>query len=165
MNPVVMFPPMGGKRGTLGERFWRHVRRGADGECWPWTATKLRTGYGTINTGDATRTALAHRVCWTLHHGAIPEGKHVLHTCDNPSCVNPRHLFLGTHQDNMRDKVAKQRHPRGERQGSAKLTTADVLDIRARRAAGTPLAVLAAEYGLHRVYVSKVARRVAWRHI
>src|SRR5678815_3205705 len=95
--------------------------------CLEWQGTKhSKRGYGL----DGRK--LAHRAAWERVHGPIPEGMHVLHKCDNPPCVNVRHLFLGTHADNMRDREQKGRanHPYGERSGKAKLTDADVRYIR-----------------------------------
>lgn len=98
-------------------RFWSKVRRGSS--CWTWSGRIGDRGYGQFDDGD--RTLRAHRVAWTLTRGEIPAGMQVLHRCDNPACVRPDHLFLGTHDDNMRDMAAKGRQrggrPRQERCG------------------------------------------------
>lgn len=90
--------------------------------CWLWTAYTLPKGYGRIKVDG--KAVLAHRVSHELHVGPIPEGLHVLHRCDTPSCVNPDHLFLGTPQDNMTDKMQKGRHValKGSEHVRAKLT-------------------------------------------
>ena len=88
------------------ERFWAKVDK--SGDCWLWTASKTKEGYGYFRFDGAMRKA--HRMSWLLTNGEIPEGMLVCHTCDNPSCVNPKHLWLGTNRDNMDDMNAKGRH-------------------------------------------------------
>lgn len=99
----------------LEERFWPKVDKspgkGPNGDCWLWTGCKLPKGYGQI--GIANVPALAHRVSYELANGPIPEGLHVLHACDNPSCVNPTHLLAGTPKDNMQDMISKGRKKNG----------------------------------------------------
>jgi hypothetical protein len=86
-------------------RFWAKVSKG-DG-CWIWTGSRNPKGYGRLNTGNRVR--LAHAISWELSHGAVPDGLWVLHRCDNPPCVRPDHLWLGTAADNTADMVAKGR--------------------------------------------------------
>ena len=92
-------------------RFWASVDRRMDAECWPWTGAKNHGGYGHLKVwvGAEHSERIATRVMWTLTHGPIPDGLFVLHRCDNPPCVNPAHLFLGTNDDNMRDAFVKHR--------------------------------------------------------
>jgi len=91
----------------LEERFWEKVDvRGPD-ECWPWTRKHNPKGYGQFRKDKMVQ---AHRMAWELTNGPIPDGLDVLHTCDNPPCCNPHHLFLGTNDDNMRDMNSKGRH-------------------------------------------------------
>lgn len=103
---------MTGKHASLAERLWARINvRGPD-ECWPWTGATARRGwrYGKIGAGgECGATLLAHRVCWAVCFGPIPDGLFVLHHCDNPPCCNPRHLFLGTDADNMADMKAVER--------------------------------------------------------
>lgn len=90
------------------ERFWASVNRGGENDCWIWTGAARPTGYGICRWRQ--RPDGAHRVSWEMANGrAVPDGMYVLHRCDNPQCVNPRHLFVGTHSDNMRDMLAKGR--------------------------------------------------------
>jgi len=104
-------------REPLAGRFWAKVQMIPFHPCWEWAGSQ-GNGYGQIGAGGGEAGSIgAHRASWLIHHGPIPDGVFVLHRCDNKTCVNPDHLFLGTPGDNMRDKVAKGRHnsPRGER--------------------------------------------------
>jgi len=97
-------------RRSLEERFWKKVEVRGEDECWLWTAGKNKKGYGQINSGDGHGTLLkAHRVAWALSRGPIPKGLCVLHYCDVPTCVNERHLWLGSKADNNADMKHKGR--------------------------------------------------------
>lgn len=99
---------------TLEERFWGKVEKSTDPDgCWEWTAGRFSKGYGAFSIKG--RNQKANRVAWQLVHGTIPEGLCVLHKCDNPGCVRPDHLFLGTNLDNSKDCSQKGRRPRGDR--------------------------------------------------
>jgi hypothetical protein len=118
----------------VAERFWERVNKTAG--CWLWTGSLGFYGYGQLSAGRNGLTPLrAHRLSWELHNGSIPDGLHVLHHCDNPTCVRPDHLFLGRAADNSLDKVAKGRarggSMKGERNPSAKLNEQQVDAIRA----------------------------------
>ncbi len=123
----------------IGPRFWQKVNQDGPiplhrpeiGPCWVWTAALGNWGYGVIGFGR--RLVKAHRASWELHYGPIPVGLKVLHHCDNPPCVRPDHLFIGTLTDNSRDMVSKGRRfvPRGEQAALAKLTADQVRQIRA----------------------------------
>lgn len=122
-------------KNSFEERFWSKVKRMKSNECWEWIGYLKPDGYG-LTRNINMKKHNAHRVAWEIIHGEIPkgEGYHgycVLHKCDNRSCVNPSHLFLGTHKDNMRDMVSKGRlNRKGENNGRAKLTLNDVNKIR-----------------------------------
>jgi hypothetical protein len=122
---------------TAEERFWTNIEKNRDNDCWRWTGALRIRDYGSYYYNG--RNQLAHRVSWQINFGPIPDGIHVLHTCDNPSCVNPEHLRLGTHQDNMADRDAKGRQydRNGEKNGRAKLTSEDVNNIRMQYSSGS----------------------------
>ncbi len=143
-----------GKHGYLLKRFWARVMKG-DG-CWNWTGSHDCHGYGTI-TNMGHRIA-AHRVSWKIHFGEIPIGLYVLHRCDNRPCVNPSHLFLGTHQDNMDDMKAKGRAHR-----PCKLTAENVAEIRHHRAVGTRCVDLASRFGVSKQNISDILHGRSWR--
>lgn len=149
---------------TPEERFWSAVEKSDD--CWTWkrALNHVRGGYGCFNAGGRKMIG-AHRFSWTLHYGPIPEGLFVLHRCDNPPCVRPDHLFLGTHAENMADMEAKGRRPVGERAYQAKLTDADVVAIRNAADAGERHADIAKRYGTGRSHISQIAGGTTWTHI
>ena len=146
-------------------RLWGRVAVGDKNECWPWTGRKLPDGYGRLTIRN--RKWLAHRLAWTLTFGDIPAGLDVCHKCDNPGCCNPDHLFLGTHLDNMRDKVAKGRASAlmGEDCPTAKLTNAAVIEIRRLRAEGWTLIRLGERFNTHLSNISLICRGKAWPHV
>lgn len=93
----------------IADRFWPKVSRGSPYECWEWLGTRDRAGYGRMSTRRGQAPVRAHRVSWELHYGAIPDGMVVRHKCDNPACVNPAHLLIGTYRQNMADAVERGR--------------------------------------------------------
>ena len=147
------------------ERFWAKVEvRGPD-DCWEWTATKVGNGYGQISRGG--RVVSAHRVSWELQFGPIPEGLCILHHCDHPSCVNPTHLFLGTHADNARDRDKKGRDnqankARGEDQWNSKLTEKNVHQTRRWLAEGWTHRNIAEVLGVSRRAISYINTGETW---
>lgn len=145
------------------DRFWAKVHRPDDDGCWLWTGAVDVFGYGKLFRSKVAPPHFyrAHRLSWEINVGPIPDGLHALHHCDTPRCVNPRHLYLGTPLENARDRTARGRLSAapGERNGRAKLTDAQVAEIRARYAAGgiTQIA-LAHEYGVIQPHISRLVR-------
>lgn len=143
--------------GTAHERLMALVERGAPDECWEFTSPRNRHGYGRI--GYQREAWLAHRLAYATWVGPIPDGAVVCHTCDNPPCCNPAHLFIGTQLDNIADMARKGRARRGERVPTSKLTEADVRAIRA----DTRLqSVIAADYGIDHSAVWKIQKGTRW---
>lgn len=149
-----MFPP------ERRERFWSYVARLDDDDCWLWRGSTSKHGYGHYTVRH--RNHRAHRVSWLLTNGPIPADLHVLHDCDNPSCVNPSHLHLGTPKDNTIDRGARRRTQHGERHYCAKLTEADV---RAIRASTERRGVLAKRYGINHTAIKRCQDRITWKHV
>ncbi len=159
--------PAKGQLVPLKTRFWKYVKRGRKHECWTWFGDIDRHGYGRILVyppfvpkGRATK--LAHRVSFVMHKRKIPKGLLVLHNCNNRACINPNHLRLGTHQENMADRRIHGTLLQGERAVNAKLTAADVLAIRRDTRYQYEIAK---DYGIIQAHVSRIQRRVVWTHI
>ena len=131
--------------------------------CWIWTGAKCPAGYGFIKRKDGAQLK-AHRVSYEFTFGPIANGMFVCHRCDNPSCVRPSHLFMGSAQDNMTDMVAKGRAARncGERNGSAKLTRSQVEMIRGRNDSHERLA---ARFSVSATAIGLIKRRQRWAHL
>ncbi len=150
----------------LVDRFREKFDEGAPDECWEWQAGMFKSGYGAIRLGPPdNKVAYAHRVSYELHVGGIPDGLCVLHRCDNPSCVNPGHLFLGTRQENMEDKVRKGRQNRGSSVGTSKLHEGDVREIRLLGSRGLKQEEIAERFGVTASRVSDVLSGRAWKHV
>lgn len=148
---------------SLHKRFWRKVRIGQSGKCWEWVAAKDKDGYGTIQTNNGKQRA--NRVVWELSYGEIDAGMCVLHHCDNPSCVNPSHLFLGTLGDNNRDRAKKGRSNSvsGSEHYNAKLDETDVMFIRYWLKSGYTHQKIADVFGVSRVTITDINGSRTWK--
>lgn len=154
------------------QRFWnsyREVQRDYVTPCWEWLKSKCSGGYGTVRYKHRTRSA--HIVAWELTHGPSLDDLEVCHHCDWPPCINPSHLFKGTHRQNMQDSIVKERfvfpppHP-GELCGRSKLTEMQILEI--RRCYDTGLEnqyQLAERFGVEQSNIHAIVRRKSWKHI
>lgn len=148
---------------------WSHTDK--SGDCWIWQRGRSTAGYGSLKWGD--KRWLAHRLAYTLANGPIPKGLHVCHHCDNPPCVNPDHLFVGTARDNALDMVRKGRHrytlptarARGGQGSRTSVNEVQVVQMREKRAAGALLKDLAREYGMTNQGVRAICRGVTWAHV
>lgn len=136
------------------KRFLEKIDRGPG--CWAWRAGKTSLGYGQFRVDG--RNLYAHRVAWAHFRGELPEEAVVCHSCDNPACVNPDHLFLGTQADNLADMARK------GRQGGARLDQEKADEIRRRHARGETQTALAAEFGVSQATVWRVVEGRSWRH-
>lgn len=165
-------------------KFWASMDK--SGDCWEWTRGKISSGYGKVQFNG--KPWLTHRLSWTVANGAIPKGLWVLHTCDNPACCNPGHLFIGNRSDNMKDCASKGRigvqatpacaargdkngsrlHPerlaRGEKNNMAKLTAQQVRKIRELEGRLTKKEI-ASEFGVDVSHVYKIIKRQVWNHV
>lgn len=149
---------------TLEQRFWSRVRIGTG--CWVWIGLRDKDGYGKIVRAGKNGPGLrAHRLAWELLQGFHPGQMKVLHRCDNPSCVSPFHLFLGTTADNQQDMKRKGRSTRGERSTLAKLTETQAREIVTKRWEGASYKSLMAEYGMSKPAISHIVRGRSWPHI
>lgn len=168
-----------GRRESLATRFWRKVDKTES--CWIWIGERSHNGYGQIRSDEVQqRKRRASHVSWELHYGPIPSETYVLHRCDNPPCVRPDHLFLGTHADNMVDRSAKGRAargsrsgahqhpemvPRGESHGMSKLTESAVQHIRQTRPSRAMVLSLARQYKVDVSTIWLVFHGKTWRHL
>jgi hypothetical protein len=168
----------GPKPRPLADRFWKKVdtKNGKTpthmphiGHCWEWKASCHRTGYGKIGVGSLTdhthRWVFAHRASWFINNGEWPN-LHVLHKCDNPKCVRPEHLFLGTDLDNTRDMIDKRRRVVlcGENSGRVTLTEFQAKEIIRRRKAGENQTKMAREFGICQGQIYRIGRS-QWKHL
>lgn len=135
-------------------------RSGGPDSCWEWQGRVKNDGYGEVNRND-----LVHRLAYEATHGPIPGGMCVCHHCDNPICANPSHLFLGTHSDNVRDRVAKGRSAVGTDNGRAKLSESDVLEIVALILGGERRRAVAKRFGVDQKAITLICLGKNWGNL
>jgi hypothetical protein len=145
------------------ENFWKKVNKTES--CWIWTGAKNKKGYGSFGV-QANKTMSAHRFAWRWAYGEVPDNMQILHRCDNPSCVNPNHLFLGTNLDNVLDRENKGRgnQPRGSANGNARLNETIVIQILKLGDVLTQVEI-ARRFHTTQGTVGKILRREVWRHV
>lgn len=148
------------------QRFLLRVKPAGRNECWEWTGSRIKKGWHGQWRNTQGRVELTHRAAWRLFVDVVPDGLCVLHKCDNPICVNPGHLFLGSHSDNFKDMWAKGRSrpgiSRGEKHGMSKLAADAVTDIRSSTMSGVELAK---KYGVAPTTIYDVRNRKIWNHL
>lgn len=152
---------------AIKDRFWRKVSIKNPRECWEWLAAKNNCGYGTFKLTKG-KSWLSHRVAYLLEFGEIPKSKYVLHSCDNPACVNPKHLYIGTQFENMRDKSLRGRDydRNGERNSNAKLTEILVDRLRAEyEKRETTQETLSRKFNISPAQVHNIVARKSWTMI
>lgn len=157
---------------SLEHRFWKNVQMESKNECWKWLGKKDSHGYGEIRIFEEgkreRKLEKAHRISWRLmFHKSIPKGVFICHHCDNPGCVNPYHLFLGTHLDNMLDKKHKGRcnSPKGESHSFHKLTEQQVKEIKSIKIKYGDLTRLAKKYGVTKQAIKLIVNGKNWAHL
>lgn len=152
-------------------RFWEKVDKNGPipkhqpdlGQCWIWAGSKREHGHGRFDVPGVGSSA--HRFSYHIHNGPIPEGRGVLHKCDNGSCVNPSHLFTGTQKDNMEDAANKNRVEYGEKHYRSVLTDGDIRKIRQLYSEGIRIKEIAEMFPVNRGCISKIVHRLRWSHI
>lgn len=144
---------------SLEKRYWDNVDQKSDNECWEWKAAKTKAGYGIIYYDKKNR--FAHRLSLEFQGINIPEKMYVCHKCDNPPCVNPNHLYVGTPYQNSQDKVNRNRHPKGDRHYNYKLSENDVLEIRKLFLNGVFQSDIARLFNINASYVSDIINNKA----
>jgi len=145
------------------ERFWAKVHQPQEADaCWEWQGGRHDDGYG--RAGYANVLMLTHRLAWIFTHGTIPDGAYVLHQCDNPPCVRPSHLYLGTQRENMRDRKERERFL-GADMPNARWTPEQVLAMRRAYGAGEAISSLAQRYGVGDARMSEIVHGKAYTHV
>lgn len=163
---MASWPPIDDEPARLLRNFWERVDRRREDECWIWRGAVGVGGYGVtrLNKNYTPRTFLAHRLALWFSGVEFSREAKVLHSCDTPLCCNPRHLRIGTQSENVRDMHERNRRAsfKGERNGRAKLSREDVVEIRRLLAAGLSQEKVAKRFGVWQTNIGRIARRETW---
>jgi hypothetical protein len=166
MRPEFTLRPRHGSKEAPIQRFWRQVEI-TDG-CWIWKGYRNPLGYGRMRVhGLGKAMILAHHISYEIHHGPVPDGGWVLHHCDNPPCVRPDHIYLGTPKQNSQDAVSRGRWAdlRGENNNFARLTETSVREIKRRIAEGERCAAIARAFGVSYGAIYEIIKGRNWSHV
>jgi transposase len=152
------------------DNFYTRVLKNPGDGCWQWCGPKNNKGYGYTYIRELGRRMTTHRASYTLRYGEIPEGLWVLHRCDNPACVKPSHLFLGSPKDNVHDMIAKGRanrgnRPKGENHAYSKLSDATIIAIRTDYVAGVSIDRICEAYSVSRNSIHDYTGGRSWKHL
>lgn len=150
---------------TLKARFWRDIDKRSPSECWEWKGGRDTSGYGHFKHGNEIHRI--HRLSYQLHHGEIPEGMHILHSCDNKICGNPAHLRVGTNAENMREKAERGlcNPVIGEANFQARLNADKVRQIRSLYQSGYTYDKLGVMFGVSKQTCASIVKRKTWKHV
>ena len=165
---------MGRPKESWPKRFFKQVSPHAGPGCWEWQGARTDFNHGLLSIlpakqstipGESRHGIRAHRLAWILFRGEIPKGMLVCHKCDNPSCVRPDHLFLGTQDDNMKDAAKKNRMPKGTHHHNHLMTEDRVAELRKQRRLGLTYRELSEMFQIHLQTVAAIVQRRSWRHV
>lgn len=154
---------------AVADLFWQNVKPSCG--CWLWSGPKDHYGYGIVNiprrVQGSRKQVKAHRLSFMLNRGydTLPSTTEICHSCDNPTCVNPDHLWAGTHSENMADQFAKRRHAFGDKNGRRILSEAEVVEIKRRVASGEMSKDVAKAFGVSRSAITAINRGRNWKHL
>lgn len=147
------------------ERFHEKWMLNEESGCWEWQAATMGRGYGFIKIPGTRKQINAHRLSYLIHYSSIPDDKIVCHSCDNPKCVKPSHLFLGTQSENLTDMKSKGRHLNGEKNTESKLTEGMVRQIHNLAKQGVSQSKIGRSYGVGQGTVWKILHGQRWKHV
>jgi hypothetical protein len=153
------------KKNPVEKRFWSKINKDTESGCYEWKGNLDKNEYGRFKVNY--KDVRAHRFSYELHHGEIPEGMLVLHSCDNPKCVNPNHLSIGTHKENMLDRNNKNRQykPKGSLHHNSKLTEEKVLIIKSKLISGEKEVDIAKEFNVSKRTIEHIKSGYSWSHV